>query len=334
MTLQVNEFPFIIDKYVKPYLEKCIKFFIGGQISKSFPQWEAITSDQTILQIVKGEKIEFVAEPPMQSICAGNSIAKEHHSKIHQEIESLLVKKVLVECQHEYGEFLSPIFSVPKKNDKVRLILNLKNLNEYVKYSHFKMDSIHTALDLVTQNCWMASLDLKDAYYSVGIHPDFQKYLKFAYKSKLYKYTAYPNGLSSCPRNFTKLMKPVLCVLRTKGHIIIIFIDDLLLIATSFDKCCETVIETIQLLSKLGFVVHLEKSVFIPQRNVTFLGFAINSSTMKITLTREKIVKMTCYISKLLESSSPTIREVAQVIGLIVCLVYQLLNMANVIIEP
>jgi hypothetical protein len=223
-----------------------------------------------------------------------------------------------VQCPHEHGEFVSPIFSIPKKDDKVRLILNLKNLNEYVRYSHFKMDTIHTALDLITKGCWMASLDLKDAYYSVGIHPDSQKYLKFSYKSKLYKYTAYPNGLSSCPRNFTKLMKPVLCVLRTKGHIIIIFIDDLLLIATSFDKCCSTVIETIQLLTKLGFVVHLTKSVFVPQRHVTFLGFVINSITMKITLTEDKIVKITNHISNLLDLPSPTIREVAQVIGYMV----------------
>ena len=76
------------------------------------------------------------------------------------------------------------------------------------------MDNYLSALELVTQECWMASLDLKDAYYK------------------------YPNDLFSCPRKFTKLLKPVLCVLRTKGHIIIIFIDNLLLIATSYEKCC------------------------------------------------------------------------------------------------
>jgi hypothetical protein len=184
------------------------------------------------------------------------------------------------------------------------------------------MDSIFSALELITQDCWMASLDLKDAYYSVKIHPDYQKYLRFCYNNKIYQYTAYPNGLSSCPRHFTKLMKPVLCVLRTQGHIIIIFIDDLLLIATSYEKCCATVLETIQLLSDLGFVVHVEKSVFVPQQQATFLGFLINSITMKITmkitLTHEKVDKITSSISGLLVSHSPTIREVAQAIGYIV----------------
>ena len=93
--------------------------------------------------------------------------------------------------------------------------------------------------------------------------------------NKIYEYIAYPNGLFSCPRKFTKLLKPLLCVLGTKGHIIIIFIDNLLLIATSYKKCCATILETISVLSDLGFVVHVEKSVFVPQQQATFLGFRI-----------------------------------------------------------
>ena len=46
------------------------------------------------------------------------------------------------------------------------------------------MDTIRTVLGLVTPNCRMASLDLKDAYYSVRIHPYFQKYLKFMYNGE------------------------------------------------------------------------------------------------------------------------------------------------------
>jgi hypothetical protein len=98
------------------------------------------------------------------------------------------------------------------------------------------MDNISTVLDMMTQNCFMATLDLKDAYYCVKIDHDSQKYLRFVHNKKLYKYTVYPNGLASCPRHFTKLMKPMLCALREQGHIIIIFIDDLLILATSY-KC-------------------------------------------------------------------------------------------------
>ena len=85
-------------------------------------------------------------------------------------------KKVIIPCESDSFEFVSPIFTTPKKDGNIRLILNLKKLNESVENYHFKMDNIHTALKLITQGCWMASLDLKDAYYSVPIHPASQNF--------------------------------------------------------------------------------------------------------------------------------------------------------------
>ena len=76
---------------------------------------------------------------------------------------------------------------------------------------HFKMDTLETAIKMVTPNCHMASIDLKDAYCCVPVHENDQKYLKFKWQGKLYQFTALPNGLSSGPRDFTKLMKPPLC---------------------------------------------------------------------------------------------------------------------------
>ena len=82
-----------------------------------------------------------------------------------------------------------------------------KKLNSFVENSDFKMESIHAVLNLVTPNCWMASLDFKDAYYSVKIHLVLETFFKFSNKCTLHKYTALPNGLCTCPRKFTKMMK-------------------------------------------------------------------------------------------------------------------------------
>ena len=174
---QVNNYSQVIDRCIKPYLLNCIDCFVGGQISQYLPKWISITSDPTILQIVQGDKIEFLGQPPTQNACPRNHIAREHALEIDSEINGLIKKQVIRECNHVHGEFLSPIFSVPKKDGKVRLILNLKNLNQHIPYEHFKMDSIFSALELITQECWMASLDLKDAYYSVKIQGDKIEFL-------------------------------------------------------------------------------------------------------------------------------------------------------------
>ena len=68
----------------------------------------------------------------------------------------------------------------PKKDGSDRMILNLKGLNRFMEYRHFKMESFSTVVNMVKPNCFMASVDLKDAYYSVPIALEHQKYLKFS----------------------------------------------------------------------------------------------------------------------------------------------------------
>ena len=61
------------------------------------------------------------------------------------------------------------MFGRPKKDGTYRMILNLRSLNEFVDYQHFKTDNILTALKLMWPKCFMASVDLKDGNYSVPI---------------------------------------------------------------------------------------------------------------------------------------------------------------------
>ena len=103
---------------------------------------------------ISGDCIEFLSDPPSQVSHPPNSVPRNHISLVDKEIKRLLDKGAIVSCDHEPGEFISPIFTVPKKDGNVRLTLNLKNLNMFIKNSHFKMVTIHTILKLVTLNCW------------------------------------------------------------------------------------------------------------------------------------------------------------------------------------
>ena len=75
------------------------------------------------------------------------------------------------------------------------------------------MDTLETAIRLITPGCFMTSIDLKDAYYSVPMALEHQKYLKFVWRNQLYAFTCLPMGLTSSPRIFTKVLKPVFVTL-------------------------------------------------------------------------------------------------------------------------
>ena len=305
--------------HVIPYLKAKVLSFRGGQLSLFHHKWTSLTSDVNILQTISGDCIEFISIPPTQVSYPPNSIPRDHASLVDREIKSLLDKGVIVLSKHEPGEFISPIFTVPKKDGNVRLILNLKRLNLFIENSHFKMDTIHTILRLVTPNCWMASLDLKDAYYSVRIHPDFQKYLKFTYHGLLYQYTVFPNGLSTCPRKFTKMMKPPLSHLRLLNHIISGYIDDFYLQGSSYRKCAINVIDSVRMFDNIGLVIHPEKSLVIPQQKITFLGFVIDSVKMIVRLTEGKICKIQERLQCTIQNShSVKIRDIASLLGYMV----------------
>ena len=75
----------------------------------------------------------------------------------------------------------------------------------------------------------MTTIALKDANYSVKIFEEDSKYLKFYVGKNLFKFVVLPNGLSSGPRKFTKLTKPVIAWLRIEGVIVAIYVLMILL---------------------------------------------------------------------------------------------------------
>ena len=226
--------------------------------------------------------------------------------------------KVIIKVEHEYGEVISPIFTVPKKNGEYRMILNLKELNKSVEYQHFKMDTFESTLKLVKQGNYMASIDLRHAYYSVPIAEEQQKLLRFQWKNEVFQYVCLPNGISSAPRLFTKLLKPVYSTLRQMGHVNSAYIDDSYLSGESYDECDENVSETSELLEHVGFMINQEKSVLIPTTKLLFLGNWIDSINMIVTLPFEKVNNIVAECKKLKSSEFVKIRQVAQVLGLLV----------------
>ena len=102
------------------------------------------------------------------------------------------------------------------------------------------MDTLEAAVSMMKPVCFMASVDLKDAYYTVPIHLSNQKYLKFWFDGVFYQYTCLPNGLASAPCIFTKLLKPVYTTLRSMGHLNSGYIDGSSLQGDKFRVCLAT----------------------------------------------------------------------------------------------
>ena len=291
---------------------------VGGRLAQFYSSWSNFTSDIWVLQAVKGYKIEFVCEPFQVNKPQRIVFSDEEKKLIDLEVQKMLQKGAIRRASSNPRQFISNVFIIPKRCGDLRPVINLKPLNEFVQYHHFKMEGLNTLLDLLSGSEIFTTIDLKDAYFTIPIHPDHYKYLRFEWNSTLFEFICLPFGLSSAPRVFTKVLKPFVGSIRNKGIRLVIYLDDMAIISSSRELSSQEAAIVVQILESLGFIINKEKSVLIPPQKIVFLGYVIDSVAMTVSFPEEKLNKLKEQALSLWEKPQCSIRELAHVIRLIV----------------
>lgn len=237
---------------------------------------------------------------------------------ISVEIDKLLHLGAIQRCSTVKGQFLSSIFLHPKSDGSWRFILNLKKFNKFAFSTHFKLEDLRTTTKLMTPGCFMATIDLKNAYYMISIKESDRKYLRFLFQDKLYEFKCLPFGLSTAPYVFTKIMKPVMCHLRSLGLLSVTYLDDILCLADSYEECLQNVLTTKTLLESLGFIINIDKSCLQPKQYCQYLGFILNSVQFSLTLTQKKILSICKNLGRIRSKERCKIMEFSQLLGTLV----------------
>ena len=69
---------------------------------------------------------------------------------------------------------------------------------------HFQTETIQSVLLSVRQGDWMASIDLKEAYLQVPVHPESRPSLHFVSRGHVFQFKALCFGLSTAPQVFSR----------------------------------------------------------------------------------------------------------------------------------
>lgn len=176
---------------------------------------------------------------------------------------------------------------VPMPYRKLRIILDLLWFNEAVEKLYFRIESIHTATNMIIPGVFMSSID---AYFTFPIAVSDRKYLKFRWNDKLWRFIGLPMGISCAPRIFAKLITPIYAHLRTLVGTMFPVSRWLFFFFIGFSEqeYLESTMSLTRLFTELGFKVHSEKSSLIPSQRLKFLGFIIDSCEMTIPLPDSK----------------------------------------------
>ena len=224
-------------------------------------------------------------------------------------------KGAIVRCSEVEGQILSPYFLVRKPDGKDRFILNLKILNQFMVKNHFKLENLSTVEQLLCQNDFVASIDMKDAYLLIPLHVESRKFVRFKFKNQIFEFVSLAFGLSPAPHTYTKLMKVPISYLRSLGFTNVYYLDDYLAIERTKEKCVENIMTAVKLLQSLGFIINYKKSHINPTQSTIFLGIEIDTKNYCFKLPTEKREHLISLVKHFLTLERCTIRTFAFLIG-------------------
>lgn len=291
--------------------------FVGGKIHKARLQWHALSRDRWIHDAVDGKVLDFDSLPRQEGLPPPLQLSVADTLALDTALVGFLQCNIVERCEPQVRGFVSNVFPVIKKDGTARVILNLKELNDYITHIHFKMDSIRDVIQLVRPNCFFSTIDFKDAYFSVFITPEDRIWLQFRWRNDYFRFTCLPQGLTSAPRIFTKLLKPALAHLRSLGICVICYIDDCIFIAASAHELKVNVRYALEFFYSLGLTINVQKSVLDPTQVVEFLGIVLNSVSMTATLPRRRREHIKAQ-GRLLLQAGVTLHDLASFIGMTV----------------
>ncbi len=289
--------------------------FSAGGTARCYEQWAKLTSDKWILDTIQGYEIEFFRTPFQLFKPRPLVLSPRERSGLDAVLTEYLECQIIEPCADLGEGFYSNLFTRPKRDGSVRVIFNLSALNDFVTTHHFKMETVKDAILLMTPHCYMGSIDFKNAYYAVPIAKRHRKYLRFQWNQNTFQFTVFPQGLSTVPRAFTKIMKPPFAFLREKGFTLLGYIDDTILIESSANQLNVATQAALDLFTNLGLTINYKKSVLHPSTSIEYLGFILDSVSMTVRLADRKKVKIRTLATKILLKPTLVIQELAEFIG-------------------
>ena len=213
--------------------------------------------------------------------------------------------------------FYSRLFLVPKKTGDLRPVIDLSTLNRHMVVPHIKMETQGSVQSAIRSQEWTVSIDIWDAYLHVPMHQAVRKYLRFVVNKKVYQFTCLPFGLTTSPREFTKLLRPVVSLLRQQGVKLHVYLDDWLIRADT-EQAQLHAQTTIRVLQFLGWIINFEKSDLTPSQDFQFIGMPFNTRRFTVAPLTKMRLKVQSVHQHWMANPNITARDLHRLLSMLV----------------
>ena len=294
-------------------------FQVGAHLADFAPHWRSLLGNCRATGIVEdGVGIAFQQRPQLthQSI---SFRTRNSRQDLQQAVDALLMKGAIERVTNVRSlGFYSRLFLVPKKTGDLRPVIDLSTLNRHMVVPHFKMETQGSVRSAIRSQEWAVSIDIRDAYLHVPMHQAVRKYLRFVVNKKVYQFTCLPFGLATSPREFTKLLRPIVSLLRQQGVKLHVYLDNWLIRADTPEEAQLHSQTTIKVLQFLGWIINFEKSDLTPSQDFQFIGMQFNTRRFTVAPLPKMGIKVQSVLQHWMANPNITARDLHRLLGMLV----------------
>ena len=286
---------------------------LAGSLSSHVLAWETLPVSDWVVRVIRlGFRLPWcsakvpLSTSPLAFWPPGNPLAL---GALDQEV-----------AMEEVASSSSPglygrIFVVPKASGGWRPVLDLSPLNVFLRNVPFQMETAASLRDAMHPGDWATSIDLRDAYFHLLIHPHDQKWLRFVWRDKIFQFCALFFGLAPAPWIFMKVTRELCLHVRARGISLRVYLDDWLVLASSQELCSSHSQQVLHLCRSLGFPLNEEKSDLRPSQHFELLGMTFDTLRWLVFPAPHRTQRLQSLLSFVLHRDWATARELASLLG-------------------
>lgn len=167
----------------------------------------------------------------------------------------------------------SAVVLARKKGGKWRFFVDYRPLNNVTVKDDFPLPNVNDMLEALDGAKFFSSIDAASGYLQVPLDEDSIPLTAFKCLEGFYEYVRMPFGLCNAPATFQRMMQNLLSARLYRG--VLVYIDDILVYASSFEEHLEILKWVIEQLTEAGLFLNADKCRF-GMKKVEFLGFVIS----------------------------------------------------------
>ena len=177
------------------------------------------------------------------------------------------------------------------------------------------MPTLKHVCHLIQHGDYAFSIDLQDAYLHIPIVKYHHCFLHFVWHNVPYSWKVLPFGLTTAPRVYTSLTKPILFLCHCKGLHIVIYLDDILVLIHLLQAGKRACLFLCSLLVCLGLHINFSKSDLHLSQTFCFLGLCWDIVHMSVSLPPDKLADIQQLAFSLLWTPDVTVHRVMSLLG-------------------